>query len=112
MDVKASKGRYPLVTGVPYDVSIIGKSIHQIMNAGITYEFRTTAVRGQYDNDEAEQIGKWIEGAEQYFIQQFRPTETTIEPRFASIQPFSIEDLEKFKAIVGRYAKKVGIRGT
>lgn len=76
MDIKASFGKYARVCGVK-DLKLqdIRRSIEAIMEAGakgsIEYEFRTTFVDELLDENDFDQIGKVIEGAQKYYIQAF-----------------------------------------
>src|SRR3989338_2529792 len=111
MDVKASKENYEKVVGVKIDLSKIEETIKFLINGEVDYEFRTTVVPTQFDEKEAEEIGKWIKGAKRYLLQQFRPTKTHINPKFSKIEPYSAEQLKTFKKIAERYVQNVGIRG-
>ena len=46
----------------------VKKSKEIIQNSGLPYEFRTTAVKGKHTAEIFEEIGKWLKGAEAYFI--------------------------------------------
>ena len=86
----------------------IEKSV-SILNQGLVpYEFRTTAVKGLHDWDHFEKIGTWIQGAENYYIQNFRAVEG-VTPDW--MKPFTENELNQFASIVGRYVKHARVRG-
>ncbi len=71
-DIKSSPEGYAKATGIPeIDLSPLRESIGLIMNSGIDYEFRTTAVKGIHEKDNFKKIGEWIKGAQHYYIQRF-----------------------------------------
>ena len=111
MDIKASKENYSKVAGAKIQIPNIEKTVSLIKDSGIDYEFRTTVIPGLYNEIEAENIGKWLTGAKQYFLQQFRATTTTIDPEFSNLDSYSPEELKRFKKILERYIPKVAIRG-
>jgi len=76
MDIKGPPEKYPEICGVPIDMAKIYKSIDLIKNSELKYEFRTTVPPGFSLND-LEQTVKLIEGAEIYYLQQFRKPENT-----------------------------------
>ena len=111
MDVKDAKGWYGTYIGyelshMVHDVDI---SISYLKQAGIPYEFRTTAVEGLHTLDDFEQIGKWIKDAERYYIQNFRAADTV--PALSYLKPFSEAELKEFASIVRPYVKEVQLRG-
>ena len=109
MDVKDAKGWYGTYIGheLSYLVHEVDISIAYLKQAGIPYEFRTTVVKGLHTLDDIEAIGKWIEGADKYYIQNFRATDDT-PPEY---QPFDETELKGFANIVRKYVKEVHIRG-
>jgi pyruvate formate lyase activating enzyme len=106
MDVK-----YPSEYYQEYNIDIqnIKKSIGLIMNSGKDYEFRTTYVKGIHTIEDAENIGKLINGANNYFIQNFRKGKT-INPKLNSSNSFTEKELNEIKNIISKYVKKVDIR--
>lgn len=74
MDIKHTPEKYHLASGRS-DLSIerFQKSVSLIMKSGADYEFRTTVVPGIHKEDDFEEIGRWIKGAQYYSLQEFRP---------------------------------------
>ena len=111
MDIKASKDNYAKVIGKETDMKKIQQTITLIINNGIDHEFRTTILPNIHDENEVKKIAEWIKGAKRYFLQQFRPVDTTIDPAYRQLNPHSPEELRKFKNIIKEYIPKVAIRG-
>jgi len=109
MDIKASKENYGKAAGVKVDIEKINQSIQIIMNSGIDYEFRTTVIPGLFDHKEAEAIGESLKGAENLFLQQFRPI-STLNREFRKIRPYEKEKLEEFSNILKESIKNVEVR--
>lgn len=86
----------------------VEKSVSILKQGLIPYEFRTTAVKGLHGWDHFEKIGIWINGAENYYIQNFRNSEGVPSRIY---EPFDKDELEKFADAVRPYVKNVYIRG-
>jgi pyruvate formate lyase activating enzyme len=106
MDIK-----YPseLLKDYGIDAQKVKNSIEMIMNSGKEYEFRTTYVKGIHNIDDAVNIGKMIEGANNYYIQNFRKGKT-IDPKLNETNSFTQKELEEIKEKISPYVKKVKIR--
>jgi len=111
MDIKASLKNYENAIKVKFDENSIQKTIQMVMNSGIEYEFRTTVVPGLFDENDAEEIGKWLKGARKFCLQQFKNSDKTLDPEFQNIGHYHIDKLEKFKTIISKNIKDVEIRG-
>ncbi len=75
MDVKNAREKYSLTAGWQGDVSHVEESIRILMEGTVPYEFRTTAVAQLHTVEDFSSIGQWIQGAQRYYIQQFRDSE-------------------------------------
>ena len=72
MDIKNSRESYGKTIGIEgYDTGNVEKSIQYLMSGSVPYEFRTTVVQEFHQRTDFESIGKWIEGADKYYLQQF-----------------------------------------
>ena len=110
MDVKAPLERYREVTRSNVDVESIVRSADVLRNSGVRYTFRTTVVPGLVGKEDVVKIGEWLNGAANYFIQQFVP-QTTIDPAFLEVKPFSRSELEDIVAAARPYFRDVRIEG-
>ena len=109
MDIKSPLYKYETVVQVPVDQDKIAQTVVVLLQNQVASEFRTTAVPTLIDEQDFEEIGQWIAGAEKYFIQQFS-NKTCLKKALEQLGPFSIEQLETFKAIVAPYVKHVELR--
>ena len=109
MDIKTSLLRYKEIIKAGFSVADIGKSKEIIKNSGLPYEFRTTAVKGKHTKEIFEEIGEWLNGADAYFIQNFR-NEKTLSDEYKKEKGFSEKELMEFKILMEKYVKNCGIR--
>lgn len=109
MDIKSSKDGYGKAVGIEdIDITPVNESIKLIMESGVDYEFRTTAVKGIHTEEDFREIGKWIEGAKRYFVQQYIDSGDLIKD---SGSPFTKEETEKLIAAVRERVPNTSIRG-
>jgi pyruvate formate lyase activating enzyme len=108
MDIKYPEGDYLTYTGNDA-LKKVKQSISIIMNAGIDYEFRTTYVKGIHNTKSSEEIGKMIEGARNYYVQNFRPGKT-INSTLSSQNSFTEKELKVLAKNIKPYVLNVEIR--
>ena len=109
MDIKTCKERYPVVAGVPsIDVAKVDESVNFLKSHTIPIEFRTTVVRELHRPEDFERIGSWIQGAPQYFLQNYVDSEQVLERRFSSC---TREELLTFLDIVNPFVGHAELRG-
>ena len=109
LDIKADKDNYNLISGTEIDTKKIEESLRIIINSGIDYEVRTTAVRN-YNN--LEKIGKWLSNfkIKKYVIQNFVIRDKLIDNNFKKIKQYSEEELNEIKEVIKEYYEIVEIR--
>ena len=110
MDVKSDLEHYPEWTGFK-QTEAIQKSIELLKSGDTAYELRTTVVDSFHDAGQMEQIGKMIEGTEQYYLQPFVPRETLPDAALRKKSRTSDDLLESYKSIITSYVQHVTIRG-
>lgn len=109
MDIKTSKERYSAVAGIPsVDIKKIEESVSFLKGGTVPYEFRTTVVRELHNADDFREIGLWLEGSSQYFLQNFVDSENVLSPVYSSCEK---EELLAFLEIVKPYVKHADLRG-
>ena len=108
MDIKNSKSKYFVTAGARVDMDAIEESVRFIMSCGVKYEFRTTMMTEFHDEADMEAIGRWIAGAQRYFLQRYIDSENTIRRNFHEIP---LERAKKFIEIIKTYVPNVGLRG-
>lgn len=99
MDVKGPLDRYSRWCGINVDVNRIRESIEFIMEGAIDYEFRMTVVPFLHQEDDVYEVASFIKDAKKFFIQEFRP-DSTLNPAYAKIQPFSPDKMAKIRTNV------------
>ncbi len=111
MDVKSDFQGYSRIAGVNIDTDAIKKSIQYLIKSGIPYEFRTTVVKEYFDRNVAENIGEMLEGAERYYLQQFRMCKEILGLDRVSLNPCSKKEMLEFKQILEPHIAHVELRG-
>ncbi|HNZ64975.1 MAG TPA: anaerobic ribonucleoside-triphosphate reductase activating protein [Smithella sp.] len=109
MDVKAPLDKYKDIVKTPVNQDSIRESIQFILKAKIPHEFRTTLVQSQLDEDDILQIGKMINGASHYVLQNFIPTKT-LDKKFTREKSFPDEKLQQIKNQLEQQIPTVTIR--
>ena len=109
MDIKNTLTKYTETVGLDeMDFTRIQKSIDFLKQGSVSYEFRTTVVKGLHTMDDMEAIGKLISGAKQYFLQSYQESNHVISPIFNS---YNKEELEQMRDIVAPYVEHATLRG-
>ena len=73
MDVKNAPSLYAGTVGVAgFDLAPVERSKDFLLSGVVEYEFRTTVVRGLHTRESLIEAAKWIEGAREYYLQQFK----------------------------------------
>ncbi len=108
MDIKSSKEKYHLLAGTDKFNDKISESVSLLLNGKVDYEFRTTVVRELHDLSDFEDIGKWISGAKNYYLQLFKDSGDLLEGGYS---PYSEEDMKAALEIVKKYIPTAEIRG-
>lgn len=109
MDIKNSLKKYEETAGAKVNLSHIQESIDLLMTSTIPYEFRTTVVRELHTEEDIIQIGQWLHGASQYYLQNFVNSDRLICPnRFSS---YDYESLQHFCNLLKPQIPFVALRG-
>ena len=109
MDIKNSPERYGETAGVPgLDLGPIRESVSWLLEGHVDYEFRTTVVRQLHTADDILAIGRWLEGAPRYYLQNFVDSGSLIAQGFTG---FTAEELHGFQALAQPFFGEVRLRG-
>ncbi len=109
MDIKNSMEKYPMTAGCEsLDMNLINESIDFLMSDTIDYEFRTTVVEELHTITDIEAIGKRIQGAKKYFLQNFVDSGNIIEKNLHSVNE---ETLLLMETTAQSFVKTAKIRG-
>ena len=111
MDIKAPREKYPKLSGVHGDMQAIQDSITIIRDLAPRYEFRTTVIPHLLNKEDIVSIAGWLEGAEQYYLQQFKVEPTLLSSKLSSFSPYSKEDLMGMLEEVRPFVKQCDVRG-
>ena len=109
MDIKNQPKKYDATTGVKGDIARIKLSVELITRGKIPYEFRTTVVPGLHNEKDFLEIAKWIGGAQNYYLQEYRE-QTILDKKLKQKTKNKEIDLEKIKKMVEKNFGKVGVR--
>lgn len=110
MDIKSQLANYDKVTGSLVDKDRIKLSVDLIMRSHIPYEFRTTVVPGLHSEKDFVEIAKWIKGAKNYFLQEYREEQKILDPNLKKITKGQKIDLEKIQKKIAKNFGKMGVR--
>ena len=109
MDIKNSPARYAETAGAADpQLDRIRESASFLMAGTAPYEFRTTVVQELHRPEDLREIGRWLRGAERYFIQCFTDSGDLIEEGF---HPCSREELDLLLAAVRPFIPFAELRG-
>ncbi len=110
MDIKNSPEKYAVTGGTErLNVEAVHQSVRYLMRQGnIPYEFRTTVVKQYHTAEDFSAIGKWIRGADAYFLQNFQNTGRLIDNSVSGCTP---SEMRSFLEIVRRDVPNAALRG-
>jgi pyruvate formate lyase activating enzyme len=111
MDVKAPKEKYRELAGVDVDLTKIEESIRLIKEKALAYEFKTTFVPGLLKKEDIVEIAKWLQGAEQYFLQQFKPISPLVLASLENTKPYTKNYFVETLNEIQPFFKHCAIRG-
>ena len=111
MDVKAPKTKYSQLTGIKIDLSKIEASIDIIKTKAPAYEFKTTFIPGLLTKEDIIEIAQWLNGAEVYFLQQFKIKTPLLSSALETAVPYPREYLLDTMKEIKPFFKYCAIRG-
>jgi len=108
MDIKNSPNKYSLTTDANIDIKKIEETINILKNSGIEYEFRTTLINEFHSEKDIIEMGEFIKGSKQLYLQQFKISDGVLNK---NLHPVDEDLANKFKDILSKYISKVELRG-
>ena len=109
MDIKNCREKYPQTVGVPgFDTATVEESVRLLARSGVDHEFRTTFVRELHTAADVEAMGRWLQGAPRYYLQNFADSGNLIREGWHG---FTALELQGFADIARPYFKQVELRG-
>ncbi len=110
MDVKNSPALYPRTVGVPaLDLAPVERSKNYLLSGAVDYEFRTTVVKGLHTRESLLEAARWIEGAKEYYLQQFKDSGDVIA--IEGLGAFNGEEMHALADAVRPIVPTVRVRG-
>jgi pyruvate formate lyase activating enzyme len=110
MDVKNAPERYAETAGTALlDISAVEKSKRFLLEGHVDYEFRTTVVRGLHTQESLLAAARWIEGAREYYLQQYRDSGDVLRPE--GLGAFSDEEMRALVSAVRTVIPAAALRG-
>ena len=111
LDIKAPLDEsYSVAAGRHVDIQVIMKSIAVLKEEAIDYELRTTCVPGIINEEAIEKIGKVIQSAKRWILQQYVP-ENAYKVRYRRLKPIAEPEIKRLLQLAGRYVNEVKFRG-
>ena len=107
MDIKTSPELYPSLGAET--IEPLKRSIKLIMESGVDYEFRCTAVPGFIETETINKIGELIKGAKRFVFQQFRP-EKTLDPTYNEVKPHPNEHIKELATAMQNYVSEIALK--
>ena len=109
MDVKNSPSRYAETAGVPgFDMSPVLRSVELLREGRVDHEFRTTVTDELHTEEDIISIGKWLTGAQRYFLQTFLDSGDLLAEGFSS---YDKNETEHLLSLLKEYIPNAQIRG-
>ena len=109
MDIKNSPEEYAKAAGADVDMSAIERSKELLLCGSVDYEFRTTVVRGIHTRESLVSAAKWIAGAKEYYLQQFKDSGDLILPD--GLSAFDEKEMLELCEAVRVYVPAAQVRG-
>ena len=110
MDIKNSPALYSVTAGIPaLDIAPIEKSRDMLLSGAVEAEFRTTVVKGLHTRESLIETAKWIAGASEYYLQQFKDSGDILSS--SGLSAFDREEMLSLAEAVRPYVPSVQIRG-
>ena len=110
MDIKNSPELYGKTIGIPnYDLAKVEASRDYLLSGTLDYEFRTTVVKGLHTRESLIDAAKWIAGAKEYYLQQFKDSGSLIEG--SGLSAFDEKEMYALAEAVAVYVPSVRVRG-
>lgn len=110
MDIKNAPEEYARTIGLKsFDIAPVERSKEMLLRGDIDYEFRTTVVKGIHTKESLIGASKWIEGAKEYYLQQFKDSGNLILPD--GLSAYDEKQMHALADAVRDYVPTVEVRG-
>lgn len=110
MDIKNSPEAYGETIGVEnFDLAPIERSKDMLLCGDMDYEFRTTVVKGIHTEERLIEAAKWIKGAKEYYLQQFKDSGNLIMPD--GLSAYDEKEMHALAELVREHVPAAEVRG-
>jgi len=110
MDVKNGPSRYAETVGLPsVDLAALERSKELLLRGAADYEFRTTVVRGLHTRESLLEAARWIAGAKEYYLQQYKDSGHVI--RAEGLGSYTEKEMHALADAVAEIVPAVRVRG-
>ena len=110
MDIKNAPEEYARTIGLEsFDIAPVERSKEMLLSGETDYEFRTTVVKGIHTKESLIGAAKWIEGAKEYYLQQFKDSGNLILPD--GLAAYDEKQMHALADAVRDYVPTVEVRG-
>ena len=110
MDIKNSPDLYAKTAGIAHlDLANIERSKNLLLSGSIDAEFRTTVVKGLHSRESLIEAAKWIAGAKEYYLQQFKDSGDVIA--ISGLSAYDEKEMHALADAVKPYVPNVQVRG-
>lgn len=110
MDIKNAPALYRDTAGAAeLDMEAIGRSKDFLLSGAVDYEFRTTVVKGLHSEESLIDAAKWISGAKEYYLQQFKDSGSVIA--IDGLGAYNEQEMHALAKAVEPYVPTVQVRG-
>ena len=110
MDIKNAPELYAETVGVPVlDLAPVERSKNYLLEGHVDYEFRTTVVRGLHTAESIAGAAKWIAGAKEYYLQQFKDSGDVL--KLDGLGAYGEKEMHTLASSAAEYVPAVQVRG-
>ena len=110
MDIKNSPALYGKTVGLDApDMTAIERSKDFLLKGNVDYEFRTTVVKGLHTPESIRETARWIAGAKEYYLQQFKDSGNVMQPD--GLGAFDEKEMHALAGIAAEFVPSVQVRG-
>ena len=92
-----------------FDITGVARSRDLLLEGRCDYEFRTTVVKGLHTKESLQGAARWIEGAKEYYLQQYKDSGNLIDPR--GLGAFSEAEMKELLEAVSEIIPGAKLRG-
>ena len=110
MDVKNAPALYAKTVGLErFDLSGVERSKDFLLSGAVDYEFRTTVVRGLHTEESLLEAARWIRGAKEYYLQQYKDSGAILDS--TGLTTFDADEMRALADAVRPVVPTVQVRG-